>query len=76
MQKVRNSLLPSSAHLFRLYVSCFRCGLLLFYRHRDDNIVTFVVDGGLKTSADLDGVKTNVYSQIKEKPKKVDACLF
>ena len=48
-----------------------RCGLWLYYRHRDDNIVTFVVAGALKTSSDLDGVKTDVYSQIKEKPKKV-----
>ena len=61
-------------HLITFRIPCLfhcRCGLLLYYRHRDDNIVTFVVAGALKTSSDLDGVKTNVYSQIKEKPKKV-----
>jgi len=48
---------------------CKKCGLLLFYRHRDDNIITFIVDGALKQSRD-GSVQNDVYSQMK-KPKKV-----
>ena len=47
----------------------FRCGLLLFYRPRDDNQITFIVDGALKQSVD-GAVKNDIYSQIAQ-PKKV-----
>ena len=46
-----------------------RCGLLLYYRHQDNNLVTFVVDGSLKASADGQ-TKANVYEQVTV-PKKV-----
>lgn len=49
-----------------MVVHCFRCSLLLYYRHRDNNLVTFVVDGALKK----EGVMRDIYSQISE-PKKV-----
>ncbi len=47
----------------------FRCGLLLYYRHQDNNIITFIVDGALKASADGQ-IGSNVYQQVE--PKKVD----
>ncbi|ELU12169.1 hypothetical protein CAPTEDRAFT_225003 [Capitella teleta] len=47
---------------------CKSCSLWLYYRHKDDNIVTFVVEGALKLGEG--GVKKDVYSQISE-PKKV-----
>lgn len=46
-----------------------RCGLLLYYRHRDDNQITFIVDQALVKAGD-GSVKTDVYSQIVA-PKKV-----
>ncbi len=46
----------------------FRCGLLLYYRHQDNNIITFIVDGALKASADGQ-IGSNVYQQVE--PKKV-----
>uniref|UniRef100_A0A2C9JJG3 STING ER exit protein n=1 Tax=Biomphalaria glabrata TaxID=6526 RepID=A0A2C9JJG3_BIOGL len=47
---------------------CKRCGLLLYYHHQGNSSVMFVVDGALKR--EVDGIKTNVYSQLRE-PKKV-----
>ena len=51
------------------FLNVFSCGLLLFYRHRDDNQITFIVDGALKQSAS-GTVKSDIYSQIAQ-PKKV-----
>jgi len=46
---------------------CKKCGLFLYYRHKDSNIVTFIVDGALKVKKEG---KTDVYSQI-QKPRKL-----
>lgn len=45
---------------------CKKCGLLLYYRHQDNNIITFIVDGALKKQAE----STNLYKKIAA-PKKV-----
>ncbi len=47
----------------------YRCGLLLYYRHQDNNLVTFIVDGALKASADGQ-TQANVYAQVSA-PQKV-----
>ena len=47
-----------------------RCGLFLYYRHQDNNQVTFIVDGALKK----EGGMRDIYSQISE-PQKVRSSL-
>ena len=52
-----------------IYTVIYSCGLLLYYRHQDDNQITFVVDGALSNKAG-DGIAKapDVY---KAEPKKV-----
>jgi len=52
--------------------SCFRCGLWLYYRHRDDNQVTFIIDGSLKRESQ--GRLTDIVKQEIVAPKKVCFC--
>lgn len=47
---------------------CRRCNLLLYYRHRDDNQITFIVDGALKQSGDAPLTQEKYEAP---KPKKV-----
>lgn len=52
----------------------FRCSLQLFYRHEDNNQVTFIINGALKKEQELEGSKTDIYKQIaaqEPKPKKI-----
>lgn len=51
-------------------LKCKKCGLFMYYRHRDNNIVTFIVDGALITGADL-GDKKDIYRQVADAPKPV-----
>ena len=46
----------------------------MYYRHCDNNQVTFIVEGALVTGADL-GDKTDIYRQVAE-PKKVSNLNF
>lgn len=48
---------------------CKKCGLLLYYRHKDNNIITFIVEGALHKEENTKKVP-DVYQQIP-KPKKV-----
>jgi hypothetical protein len=48
----------------------YRCDLLLYYRHRDDNQITFLVENALVKSGDAPA-KTDIYTQIAAAPKKV-----
>jgi len=50
-------------------LKCKKCSLWLYYRHRDDNQITYIIDEALVKAED-GIVKTDVYSQIA-KPKKV-----
>ena len=51
-------------------LKCKKCELLLYYRHKDNNLVTFIVDGALITGADL-GDKKDIYRQATDAPKPV-----
>jgi hypothetical protein len=55
----------------------FRCGLWLYYRHRDDNQITFLVHNALVKAGDAPA-KTDIYTQIAAAPKKVSLsfCVF
>ncbi|KAK2152944.1 hypothetical protein LSH36_314g03002 [Paralvinella palmiformis] len=48
---------------------CKKCGLWLYYRHRDDNQVTFIIDGSLKRESQ--GRLTDIVKQEIVAPKKV-----
>jgi hypothetical protein len=59
---------------FEVFFNYYRCGLWLFYQHKDGGAkskttVTFIVDGALKTEGSAG--KSNVYAQVAE-PKKVN----
>lgn len=49
---------------------CKKCSLWLYYRHRDDNQVTFIVENALVKAGD-GPAKTDIYTQIAPAPKKV-----
>lgn len=55
-----------------------RCSLWLYYRHRDDNQITFIVENALVKAGDGQA-KADIYTQIAPAPKKVklqaDLCL-
>ena len=50
-----------------------RCSLWLYYRHRDDNQITFIVENALVKAGD-GPAKTDIYTQIAPAPKKVSIC--
>jgi len=50
-----------------------RCGLWLYYRHRDDNQITFIVENALVKAGD-GPAKTDIYTQIAPAPKKAYFC--
>ena len=57
-----------------LSVGCGRrCSLWLYYRHRDDNQITFIVENALVKAGD-GPAKTDIYTQIAPAPKKASIC--
>jgi len=50
-----------------------RCGLWLYYRHRDDNQITFIVANALVKAGD-GPAKADIYAQIAPAPKKARLC--
>ena len=46
-----------------------RCNIWLYYRHRDDNQITFIVANALVKAGD-GPAKADVYKQITPAPKK------
>jgi len=55
--------------IFLLLACGCRCGLWLYYRHRDDNQITFIVENALVKAGD-GPAKTDIYTQIAPAPKK------
>lgn len=51
-------------------LKCKKCGLFMYYRHQDNNQVTFVMHGSLISSRDL-GDKTDIYKQVDTAPKPI-----
>ena len=53
----------------KVCIPLFRCGLHLYYRHQDNNQVTFIIDGALKSGSDQNVPKATVQKIVQ--PKKV-----